>query len=58
MSEQEQAKRSAESKISEALANQPKQDNEETAVSKEKRAEAEKTMKDLKTGEAGTEASS
>jgi hypothetical protein len=54
MSGSEEAKRDAERQVTDELANQPKQEGEGTQESKEKRANAEKKLKDLKTREAGT----
>ena len=54
MSRNEEAKKDAERRVSDELANQPKQDGAGTEESKERRADAEKTLKDKKTGEATT----
>jgi hypothetical protein len=48
MSGTEEAKRDAERQVSDELANQPKQEGEGTQESKEKRANAEKALHDLK----------
>jgi hypothetical protein len=54
MSGNEDAKSDTERQVSDELANQPKQEGEGTQESKERRANAEKKLKDLKTAEAGT----
>jgi hypothetical protein len=46
--------RDAEQQVSEELANQPKQDGPGTEESKERRADAEKKLKDNRTPEAST----
>jgi hypothetical protein len=51
MSQNEEAKRDAERKVSEELANQPKQNGAGTEESKDRRAEAEKKLKDIRTPE-------
>jgi hypothetical protein len=54
MSRNEEAKRDAERRVSDELANQPKQNGAGTEESKVRRADAEKTLKDKKEGEATT----
>ena len=54
MSRNEEAKKDAERRVSDELANQPKQNGAGTEESKERRADAEKTLTDKKTGEATT----
>ncbi len=54
MSPNEQEKKDAEKRISDELANQPKQNGAGTEESKERRADAEKTLKDKKTADATT----
>jgi hypothetical protein len=49
MSRNEEAKRDAERRVSDELANQPKQNGAGTEESKERRADAEKTLTDKKT---------
>jgi hypothetical protein len=49
MSRNEEAKRDAERRVSDELANQPKQNGAGTGESKERRADAEKTLTDKKT---------
>jgi hypothetical protein len=52
MSRNEEAKKDAERRITDELANQPKQNGAGTEESKEKRADAEKRLRDKKTEEA------
>jgi hypothetical protein len=54
MSESSDAKKDAERRISDELANQPKQDGANTEESKEKRSQAEKQLQDKKTAGAST----
>jgi hypothetical protein len=54
MSRNEEAKKDAERRVTDELANQPKQNGTGTEESKEKRADAEKTLRDEKTEEATT----
>ena len=54
MSRNEEAKKDAERRISDELANQPKQIGAGTEESKERRADAEKKLKDARTPEAST----
>jgi hypothetical protein len=54
MSGNEEAKKDAEQKVSEELANQPKQNGAGTEESKDRRADAEKKLKDIRTPEAAT----
>jgi hypothetical protein len=49
MSRNEEAKRDAERRVSDELANQPKQNGAGTEESKERRADAEKTLTDKNT---------
>jgi hypothetical protein len=54
MSRNEEAKKDAERRVSDELANQPKHNGAETEESKGRRADAEKTLTDQKTREATT----
>jgi len=54
MSRNEEAKKDAERRVTDELANQPKQNGAGTEESKERRADAEKTLRDKKTEEATT----
>jgi hypothetical protein len=54
MSRNEEVKKDAERQVSEELANQPKQNGAGTEESKERRADAEKKLKDTRTPEAST----
>jgi hypothetical protein len=54
MSRNEEAKKDAEQQVSEELANQPKQNGAGTEESKDRRAEAEKKLKDTRTPEGAT----
>jgi hypothetical protein len=54
MSRNEEAKKDAEQQVSEELANQPKQNGAGTEESKDRRADAEKKLKDTRTPEAAT----
>lgn len=54
MSRNEEAKKDAEQQVSEELANQPKQNGAGTEESKDRRAEAEKKLKDARTPEGAT----
>jgi hypothetical protein len=54
MSRNEEAKKDAERRVTGELANQPKQNGAGTEESKERRPDAEKTLKDKKTEEATT----
>jgi hypothetical protein len=54
MSRNEEAKKDAERRVTDELANQPKQNGAGTDESKEKRADAEKTLRDKKKEEAAT----
>jgi hypothetical protein len=54
MSEIEEAKKAAEQQVSDELANQPKQNGAGTEESKDRRADAEKKLKDARTPEAAT----
>jgi hypothetical protein len=46
----EEAKKDAEQQVTDELANQPKQNGAGTEESKQRRADAEKKLKDTKTG--------
>ena len=50
MSQNEEVKKEEERRVSDELANQPKQNGAGIEESKERRADAEKTLKDEKTG--------
>jgi hypothetical protein len=54
MSRNEESKKDAERRVSDELANQPKQNGAGTEESKERRADAERALKDKKTAEATT----
>ena len=54
MSRNEEAKKDAERRVTDELANQPKQKGTGTEESKERRADAEKTLRDKKAVEAAT----
>jgi hypothetical protein len=54
MSRNEEAKKDAEQRVSEELANQPKQNGAGTEESKGRRAEAEKKLNDTRTPEGAT----
>jgi hypothetical protein len=54
MSRNDEAKKDAERQVSEELANQPKQNGAGTEESKDRRAEAEKKLKDARTPEGAT----
>jgi hypothetical protein len=54
MTRNEEAKKDAERRVTEELANQPKQNGAGTDQSKERRADAEKTLMDKKNEEATT----
>jgi hypothetical protein len=54
MSRNDEAKKDAEQQVSEELANQPKQNGAGTEESKDRRAEAEKKLKDARTPEGAT----
>jgi hypothetical protein len=54
MSGNEEAKKDAEQQVSDELANQPKQNGAGTEQSKDRRADAESKLKDIRTPEAAT----
>jgi hypothetical protein len=54
MSEQDEAKRKAEAKVTDALAEAPKRDGEGTEESKNKRAEGEAQSRELHEAESST----